>query len=90
MNRDRNSTDTDESEPSRVQLIVRIFRLCTRREHLVRTGGIALVVGTWLTLFNHGPALIAGHLSGALMGKIILNYLTPFTVSNLGLISHTS
>jgi hypothetical protein len=47
-------------------------------------------VGTWLTLVNEGDILAGGQLNGALVAKIVLNYLTPFVVSNLGLLSRTS
>jgi hypothetical protein len=57
------------------------------RPHLRWTTAIAGVVGTWLTLFNQGDALVAGTFSLVLLGKIFLNYLTPFVVANLGLLS---
>lgn len=55
--------------------------------HLRRTGLVALVVGTWLTAFNHGDALLAGAWSVTLGVKVFLNFLTPFVVANLGLLS---
>ncbi|TJY55958.1 hypothetical protein E4T66_20390 [Sinimarinibacterium sp. CAU 1509] len=58
--------------------------------HLRRTGTISLVVGTWLTAFNQGDALLSSGLSSMLGLKIFLNYLTPFVVANLGLLSHHS
>lgn len=57
--------------------------------HLRRTAGIAAAVGTFLTLVNQGDVLVAGHWSAALLTKIALNYLTPFVVSNMGLLSRT-
>ena len=57
--------------------------------HLRRTGTIAVAVGTLLTLVNQGDVLVGGHWSAALVTKIALNYLTPFVVSNLGLLSRT-
>lgn len=56
--------------------------------HLKRTLLIALVVGSWLTAFNLGDLLLAGPLDSALLTKTFLNYLTPFVVANLGLLSH--
>jgi hypothetical protein len=44
-------------------------------------------VGTWLTLFNQGDVIWAGQLGGWIWIKIALNYLTPFLVANLGLLS---
>ena len=55
--------------------------------HLRRTALIALVVGSWLSAFNHGEALLAGPWTAALGLKLFLNYLTPFVVANLGLLS---
>ncbi len=57
--------------------------------HLKRTGWIALVVGTWLTAFNQGDLIIQGDWTLILGGKVVLNYLTPFVVANLGLIART-
>jgi hypothetical protein len=81
---------TDDAEQSRLRTVYRIYCLCFRRDHLARTGAIAVVVGTWLTLFNLGTVLIAGHLSGEIVVKVILNYFTPFVVANWGLLSHSS
>ncbi|HEX6487394.1 MAG TPA: hypothetical protein VF137_00775 [Candidatus Dormibacteraeota bacterium] len=52
-----------------------------------RTGLIALLVGTWLTAVNEGDQLIHLHLSGGLIPKIALNFLTPFVVANLGVLA---
>ncbi len=58
--------------------------------HLRRTGSIALIVGTWLTAFNQGDVLWTGELYGWLWVQVSLNYLTPFVVANLGLLSKES
>jgi hypothetical protein len=42
-----------------------------------------------LTVVNQGDVLMSGHWNGALLIRLILNYLTPFTVSNLGLLART-
>ena len=65
----------------------RVLRTIFRREHLFRTGTIALVIGTWLILFNHGDVIIAGELGQQMTVKLLLNYLTPFVVAHLGLLS---
>ena len=64
-----------------------LVRLCCQPRHLRRTSTIATVVGSWLTLFNQGGVLWAGEVSFALLLKVFLNYLTHFTVANLGLLS---
>jgi len=56
--------------------------------HLKRTPLIAFVVGSWLNLFNHGDALLLGVMNAHLAAKLALNYLTPFVVSNAGLVAH--
>ncbi|WHZ20255.1 MAG: hypothetical protein OJF55_002404 [Rhodanobacteraceae bacterium] len=56
--------------------------------HLKRTLLIALAVGTWLNLFNHGDELLRGVMNAHLAAKLALNYLTPFIVSNAGLVAH--
>jgi hypothetical protein len=56
--------------------------------HLKRTLLIAFAVGTWLNLFNHGDELLHGVVSVPLTVKLALNYLTPFIVSNAGLVAH--
>jgi hypothetical protein len=60
---------------------------CARREHLRRTTRIALVVGVILTLINQSGALFGGHLTAATWIRCGLNFVVPFVVSNLGLLS---
>lgn len=55
--------------------------------HLRRTGLTAFVVGSWLTLINQADVLMAGSINGLFIGKILTNYLTPFVVANIGLLS---
>ena len=45
---------------------------------------IALVVGTWLSLVNHGDAILHGSIPWL---KIALDYATPFTVASLGFVA---
>lgn len=60
--------------------------VCLEWEHLRRTGAIAVVVGTWLTLYNQGAAAL-DPTQPAVALAIVLNYLTPFVVANWGLVS---
>ncbi|MGB2942487.1 MAG: hypothetical protein WA914_06015 [Candidatus Macondimonas sp.] len=70
-----------------------LARLCRAAEvirrpaHLKRTVLKALLVGSWLTFFNLGGALVANALTWPLALKIALNYATPFVVANIGLLS---
>ena len=59
---------------------------CTLRHApmLRRSGFIALIVGTVLTVINHGDALIAGRWPPALFWKLPLTYAVPFIVATLG------
>jgi hypothetical protein len=65
--------------------VTELLAICLERDHIVRTTTIALLVGTWLTVFNHATALFG--LDLAFWVRITLNYLTPLTVANWGLIS---
>ncbi len=65
-----------------------LVRVVLHPLHLRRTLTITVIVGTWLTLFNQADVLLGEGLSEGVAFKIVLNYLTPFVVSNLGLLSH--
>jgi hypothetical protein len=67
--------------------IVRIARICLLPEHLTRTVAIAIIVGSWLTLVNIGMQVLQSGVTQSTLVKILLNYLTPFVVSNWGLAS---
>jgi hypothetical protein len=58
-----------------------------RREHLRRTVRIALVVGVLLTLINQSGVLFGGHPTTITWIRCLLNFVVPFVVSNLGLLS---
>lgn len=65
------------------------LEIVLERDHLVKTTAITIVVGTWLTLFNVGDIMLADGLDWRVVGKIGFNFLTPFVVANLGLLSHS-
>jgi hypothetical protein len=60
---------------------------CRKRANLRRTTRIALVVGTILTLINQADVLLSGEATALTAVKIPLNFVVPFIVSNLGVIS---
>lgn len=60
---------------------------CARREHLRRTLRIALVVGIILTAINQADVITAGNATTGTWIKCGLNFVVPFCVSNLGLLS---
>jgi hypothetical protein len=53
----------------------------TRREVVVRSLKVALVVGTLLALINHGDRLVASSLDWEAAAKIGLTYLVPYAVA---------
>lgn len=68
--------------------VAQALHYCAWPVHLRRTLKIALIVGTWLTLLNQGDAFWSEGWDGGILIKMALNYLTPFVVSNLGLLSN--
>jgi hypothetical protein len=60
---------------------------CRRPAHLRRTLRIALVVGIVLTAINQLDVLLSGHAGTGTYVKCALNFMVPFVVSNLGLLS---
>ncbi len=67
--------------------IVEACRYCVKPARLRRTATIALVVGTILTLLNQGDVILGGDATGATAVKAALNYVVPFVVANLGMLS---
>jgi hypothetical protein len=64
-----------------------MLKTCCRWEHLRATGGVALIVGAWLTLVNQGDVIATQGFDGGVLLKVAVNYLTPFVVSNIGLLA---
>jgi hypothetical protein len=60
---------------------------CARPEHLRRTVRIALVVGVVLTTINQGDVIVSSDATATTWLKCALNFVVPFIVSNLGLLS---
>jgi hypothetical protein len=63
---------------------------CARPEHLRRTLRIALVVGIVLTAINQLDVILRGDATAVTFVKCALNFVVPFIVSNLGLLSGRS
>ena len=66
------------------------LRYCLQRRHLRRTIRIALVVGVVLTAINQLDVIVSGDATTTTWIKCGLNFLVPFVVSNLGLLSGRS
>ena len=60
---------------------------CLQRRHLRRTVRIALVVGVVLTAINQLDVIARGDATTTTWIKCGLNFVVPFVVSNLGLLS---
>lgn len=60
---------------------------CARPGHLRRTLTIAIVVGVVLTAINQLDVIVRGEATAVTYVKCALNFVVPFVVSNLGLLS---
>ncbi len=57
--------------------------LATHPSTVRRARQTALIVGTILLVINHGPAILAGQLTGERVFQILLTFLVPYTVSTI-------
>jgi len=57
------------------------FAVAIERKIFKRSLIIAIIVGTILTLINHGDVIISGNLEATHVVKILLTYLVPYAVS---------
>lgn len=73
-------------EPLRARIALAI-EICCARPTLRRTARIAAVVGVVLTGINEGDSLVHGDVSAAIGVKMALNFVVPFVVSNLGVLT---
>jgi hypothetical protein len=62
-------------------------RYCRQPAHLRKTARIAAVVGLVLTAINQLDVILAGDATSLTWVKVALNFVVPFVVSNLGLLS---
>jgi hypothetical protein len=60
---------------------------CARPDHLRRTLTIAIVVGVVLTAINQLDVVLRGEATAVTYVKCAMNFVVPFVVSNLGLVS---
>lgn len=67
--------------------VVGAVRYCCRPNHLRRTARIALIVGVVLTVINQLDVILEGEATALTAAKAGMNFLVPFVVSNLGLLS---
>lgn len=63
------------------------FELIKDRDIAKRALKVALVVGTLLTLINHGPALFEYQLTSRHYLQIVLTYMVPYLVSTYSAVS---
>jgi hypothetical protein len=69
------------------QRVREALRYCMRPAHLRRTVPIALAVGVILTAINQLDVIASGDATTTTWIKCALNFVVPFVVSNLGLLS---
>ncbi len=67
-----------------------IIRTVGAPTHLRKTLAISFLFGSWLVYFNIGGNLLRSPLSVTIDIEIFLNYLTPWILANLGLLSQGS
>jgi hypothetical protein len=75
---------TESANPSAMRAAL---AYCQQPEHLRRTLRIALVVGLVLTAINQLDVIVGGDATAVTWVKCGLNFVVPFVVSNLGLLS---
>jgi hypothetical protein len=63
---------------------------CAQPKHLRRTLRIAFVVGLVLTAINQLDVILSGDATTTTWIKCAMNFVVPFIVSNLGLLSGRS
>ena len=64
-----------------------VVRVISSPDHLKRTLTIAVVVGTAFFAMNQLGLVLAGRATAMVWCKSVLTYLTPFCVSNIGIVS---
>ena len=63
------------------------LRAATHPATARRAGLTSLIVGMILTAINHGPALLAGELTGERICQILLTFVVPYMVSTISSVS---
>lgn len=63
------------------------IRFCLRPAHLRQTLAIALVMGTAYTAINQLQVLLSRGVDATTALRCVANYVLPFVVANLGLLS---
>jgi hypothetical protein len=66
-----------------------IGTVVTHRRHVRRTTAIALVVGSVFFTMNQLAAVLSGEATVVIWLKVALTYLTPFCMSNFGILTAT-
>jgi Na+-driven multidrug efflux pump len=66
-----------------------VVTTCRQPANLKRTIRIALVVGTILTLINQADVILRGQATALTAVKVGMNFVVPFVVSNLGVLTGT-
>ncbi|MGI8729390.1 MAG: nitrate/nitrite transporter NrtS [Solirubrobacteraceae bacterium] len=82
------STPSTVAPPSgRRERVRDACQFCSQRQNLRRTARIALIVGVVLTIINQSAVIAGGDATALTWVRCGLNFVVPFVVSNLGLLS---
>lgn len=84
---DVTSAPEGEREQNRFRRFCDAMAYAARREHVRSTVTIAFVVGVVLTLINQMDVIVGGDATATTWLKCGFNFLVPFVVANLGLMS---
>lgn len=85
----RSGRPTIPSTAPTVMAVCNAMGVCRRPANLRRTARIAFTVGCVLTAINQADVLIEGRATAITAVKIVLNFVVPFIVSNLGVLAGT-
>ncbi|GAC1325178.1 MAG: hypothetical protein NVSMB25_23390 [Thermoleophilaceae bacterium] len=80
----RSDLDTDTT---RRTTLADALAYCRRPAHIRRTLRVALVVGLLLNGVNEATPIANGQLGALTWIRVALNFIVPFVVSNIGLLS---
>jgi hypothetical protein len=87
MNRGDEAGPAGRSEEERLHRLAEPLRYCLQPRLLRRTVLIALVVGLLLTAVNQLDVIVSGEATTTTWLRSALNFVIPFLVANVGLLS---
>jgi hypothetical protein len=79
--------NTPSAAPGSESAIIQWLRLAAHPATVRRALITALIVGPALIAINHGPAILAGQVTGQCIIQMCLTVLVPYTVSTVSSVS---